>query len=96
MNKYGWGDMMDDYVFLENIGRHVGEWGMEIGRGGFSMRGGERGRGRGRGRGKGTGRNTRTKQDILKQQLDFRDIDMELLPVGMEKKKLNRSIWDFK
>ncbi|EPQ59390.1 hypothetical protein GLOTRDRAFT_103414 [Gloeophyllum trabeum ATCC 11539] len=29
-------------------------------------------------------------------QLDFRDIDMELLPDGMEKRKLNQSAWDFK
>jgi hypothetical protein len=100
MNEYGWGTMMDDYVFLEDVGRHVGDWGMEIGRGGFSMRSSERGRGRGRGRARGRGGsgggNARTKQDVLKQQLELRDIDMELLPAGMERKKLNKSIWDFK
>lgn len=92
--------MMNDYVFLEDVSRRVGEWGMDISRGGFSIRGSERGRGRGRGRGRrgdlSGGTNPRTKQDKLQQQLELRDIEMELLPLGMEKKKLNRSIWDFK
>lgn len=95
---------MDDYVFLEDVGRKVGEWGSEIGKGGFTVnRGADRGRGRGRGnarggkgRGGGSGGTPRTKQDVLKQQLDMRDVDMELLPIGMERKKLNKSIWDFK
>ncbi|KAF7983895.1 hypothetical protein HWV62_18256 [Athelia sp. TMB] len=105
MNAYGWGTMMDDYVFLEDVGRKVSEWGGEIGRGGFAARGTERGRGRGRGgvnsrggrgRGGGGGAPPRTKQDVLRQQLSLRDIDMELLPHGMERKKLNKSIWDYK
>ena len=97
MNEYGWGTMMNDYVFLEDVGRRVGEWGMEIGRGGFSTRGSDRGRGRrGRGGNSSGGANTRTKQEVLKQQLELRDIDMELLPAGMERKKLNKSMWDFK
>jgi len=92
---------MNDYVFLEDVGRRVGEWGMEIGRGGFSVRGSERSRGTGRDKGRGRGRggnasSPRTKQDVLKQQLEFRDIEIELLPAGMERKKLNKSIWDFK
>ncbi|KZP12119.1 hypothetical protein FIBSPDRAFT_799339, partial [Athelia psychrophila] len=103
MNAYGWGTMMDDFVFLEDVGRKVGEWGGEIGRGGFAVRGAERGRGRGRGRGNGRGGRggggggaPKTKQDVLRQQLSLRDIDMELLPIGMERKKLNKSLWDYK
>ncbi|RDB23185.1 Box C/D snoRNA protein 1 [Hypsizygus marmoreus] len=99
MNKYGWGTMMNDYVFLEDVGRRVGGWGKEIVSGGFDMRAttrggagrgrGDRGRGRGRARGVGT-----TKRDILKIQLEARDIDMELLPMGMERRKLNQSYWE--
>lgn len=99
MNQYGWGTMMDDYAFLEDVGRRVGDWGMEIGRGGFATRTADRGRGRGRGRGRkfaGHGHTGRTKQDIIKQQLELRDIDMELLPTGMERSKQNKSTWDFK
>jgi hypothetical protein len=109
MNQYGWGTMMDDYVFLEDVGRRVGDWGKEIVRGGFGMRGadGTRGKGRGDGRGKGRGRGRgrggdwgngggRTKRDVLKMQLESRDIDMDLLPVGMERRKVNQSSWDFK
>ncbi|TFK55887.1 hypothetical protein OE88DRAFT_1652396 [Heliocybe sulcata] len=100
MNKYGLGKMMDDYVYLEEVGRKVVETGKAIARGGYNANRGDgfrargmRGRGRGRGGGKGFGR---TKRDVLKMQLDFRDIDMELLPDGMEKRKLNQSVWDFK
>ncbi|KAF5387914.1 hypothetical protein D9615_000142 [Tricholomella constricta] len=104
MNKYGWGTMMNDYVYLEEVGRRVGDWGKEIVRGGYGIqgagasrgwgRGGDvRGRGRGRGRGR-TGGNT--KRDLLKMQLEARDIDMDVLPVGMERHKLNQSYWESK
>jgi hypothetical protein len=35
MNKYSWGTMVDDYVFLEDVGRRVSDWGREIVQGGF-------------------------------------------------------------
>lgn len=61
----------------------------------------ERGRGRGRGRG-GRGMGGRhqqrtgntSKRDMLRSELDFRDIEMDMLPVGMEKRTLNQSTWD--
>ena len=93
---------MDDYVFLEDVSRKVGDWGKEIVRGGYSFGNGNgrgnRGRGRGgggRGRGSGGG-SGRTKRDVLKLQLEARDIDMDLLPIGMERRKVNQSSWDFK
>jgi hypothetical protein len=109
MNAYGFKELMGDYVFLEDIGRKVGGWGQNIAKleGGYGstasgtgfaerMRGSSRGRGRGRGRG-GTGiGQTRTKRDTLKMQLDLRDIEMEVLPLGMEKRKANQSTWDFR
>ncbi|KAG7097252.1 hypothetical protein E1B28_004618 [Marasmius oreades] len=104
MNEYGYGEMMNDYVYLEEVGRRVKDWGGEIIRGGFdqntsdrkgkgkitatSMRGGRGGRNTG---GKGSGK---SKREILKLQLETRNIFMELLPLGMEKKKLNQSTWD--
>jgi len=48
-----------------------------------------RGRGRGRGRTGGD-----TKRDVLKMQLEVRDIDMDILPVGMERRRLNQSYWE--
>ncbi|KAJ7068018.1 hypothetical protein C8F01DRAFT_1116568 [Mycena amicta] len=85
MNKYSWGTMMDDYVFLEDLGRKVGDWGSEIARGKFQARG------RGRGRPVPAGR---SKRDVLKMQLDALDIDMDVLPAGMERHKQNQSVWD--
>jgi len=114
MNRYTWGTMVDDYVFLEEMGRKVGEWGKEIVKGGYGMAGsaatppsrgmgrgmGTRGRGDSRGRGRGGrgrgGGPAMTKRDILKIQLEAKDIEMDLLPNGMERRKLNQSSWDAK
>lgn len=103
MNQYGYMALMSDYVFLEEMGRQVGEWGKDIIKGGYEMRSNSRGiaRGRDRGRGRGRGRGgvaaaNRTKRDALKMQLDFRDVEIELLPVGMERRTINQSTWDFK
>lgn len=117
MNQYGYMALMDDYVYLEDVGRKVGEWGKEIVQGGYSSnngnsngyhnsstfgRGGVRGRG-GRGRGVGMmrgrggrvlGHAVQSKRDVLKMELDFLDIEMDLLPVGMERRTLNQSTWD--
>ncbi|KAJ3516200.1 hypothetical protein NLJ89_g1271 [Agrocybe chaxingu] len=37
-----------------------------------------------------------TRRDTLKIQLEARDIDVDLLPMGMERRKLNQSSWDGK
>ena len=110
MNRYTCGTMMDDYVFLEDMSRKVGEWGQDIARGGYGY-GHGRGRGTLQGR-RGGGRGTKTgpplgktwssggisgkKRDILKSQLELRDIEMDLLPSGMERRTLNQSSWDSK
>ncbi|KAJ7774247.1 hypothetical protein DFH07DRAFT_878040, partial [Mycena maculata] len=108
-NKYGWGALMDDYVFLEDVGRKVGEWGAGIVRGRFQQGGrgaagrggrGNGGRGRGRGRGRGGNENGSArgkgngKREVLRAQLEAHEIDMDLLPPGMERHKLNQSVWD--
>ena len=107
MNQYGYAALMNDYTFLEEVGRKVGDWGREIVQGGYTPsngagaargRGDARGRGRGRGRGGGAGAagKATSKRDVLKMQLDFRDIEIEFLPNGMERRTLNQSTWDFK
>ncbi|TCD70837.1 hypothetical protein EIP91_001527 [Steccherinum ochraceum] len=114
MNQYGYMALMDDYTFLEEVGRKVSEAGKEIVQGGFQnsqqqQQSGNQsvnGRGRGRGRGRG-GRGSfhgqtvvqhragnTSKRDVLRMELDFRDIEMDMLPVGMEKRTLNQSTWD--
>jgi hypothetical protein len=100
MNKYGWGNMANDYVYLEEVGRKAAEWDHDIVKGGFLASAVVAGRGRGRGRGRGARGAPRDvgrgKRDVLKMQLDARDIDMEMLPAGMEKRRLNQSTWDVK
>lgn len=64
MNKYGWGNMMDDYSYLEGVGRKVGEWGQGLGKlpapviAKTRSKANSRGRGRG-GKGKGVIRASR-------------------------------------
>ncbi|KAF9246992.1 hypothetical protein BU15DRAFT_38523 [Melanogaster broomeanus] len=100
MNAYGWGTMMRDYCYLEEVGRSVGEWGKEIVRGGYAMENNSRGKVvRGRGRPSNGRRKTTTgwsKRDILRAHLEMLDIDVELLANGMERRKLNQSTFDQK
>ena len=86
---------MDDYVFLEDVGRKVSECGQDIVRNGYRMLRGGRGRGAVRPGRPGRGVFEK-KRDMLKLQLELRDIEMDLLPSGMERRKLNQSTWDQK
>ncbi|KAG9039603.1 hypothetical protein FRB95_009183 [Tulasnella sp. JGI-2019a] len=137
MNQYGWGTMMNDYTFLEGVGRSITQWGGEIAK---LPNGRGHGRGRGRGRGVGRGRGgtadagwggrvarkaegdandevdaeetialnglaagrgygmapAQSKLEVLQTQLSLRDIRMDVLPEGMEKRRLNQSSWDLR
>ena len=105
MNRYGLGNLANDYGYLEEVGRKVTEWGRDIGQKGYmdaSVGSGSRGRARGRGRGarghggisRQAGRNHR--REILRSRLEEEDIEMLLLPEGMERRRLNQSTWDLK
>jgi hypothetical protein len=95
MNRFTHGTMMDDYVFLEDVGRRVSKWGQDIARGGYGTLQGRRGRGGGVvGQGKPRERISRKKRDVLKLQLELRDIEVDLLPNGMQRRMLNQSTWD--
>jgi len=99
MNQYGLGTLANDYVYLEEVGRKVTEWGRDIGQNrymdasaGRDPRRQARGR---RGRGgisRQAGRNHR--REILRDRLEEDDIEMLLLPEGMERRRLNQSTWD--
>lgn len=85
---------MDDYAFLENISRGVSEWGQDIARGGYETIQSRRGRG-GMGRGNKTRDGmSRKKRDMLRLQLELRDVEIDLLPVGMERRTRNHSTWE--
>lgn len=86
MKEYGYGALMNDYVYLEDARRKVKEWGRDIGKGKYQVterdRVGDRGKRR------------KSKREALQIQLEIREIPLVLLPPGMEKKKLNQSYWD--
>jgi box C/D snoRNA protein 1 len=97
MNRYTHGTMMDDYVFLEDMNRRVSDCGNDIVRSGYGTLRGRRGKGEmGTRLGKTRNGISRTKRDVLKSQLELRDIEMDLLPSGMERRMLNQSTWDLK
>ncbi|KAF8450771.1 hypothetical protein L210DRAFT_3609054 [Boletus edulis BED1] len=97
MNAYGWGTMMRDYCYLEDVGRKVSECGNDIVRGGYM---GNTGASKAasmqkfsRGRKSTTGR---SKRDALRNYLETLRIDVELLPAGMERRNVNQSTFDQK
>ncbi|KAL5527419.1 hypothetical protein ACEPAG_6210 [Sanghuangporus baumii] len=96
MNQYGYSALMDDYVFLEEMGRKVEGWGKDILKSGIDRRVSE-GMRNARGRGmSGRPRHGQDRKSILAMQLSVRDIDMDILPVGMKRAGLNKSYWDMK
>jgi HIT zinc finger len=95
INGYTYGTMMDDYVFLENMGKRVSDWGRDIVRGGYETIQSRRGRGGRMGRGnKPRDGISRKKRDMLRSQLELRDVEIDLLPTGMERRTRNQSAWD--
>jgi hypothetical protein len=95
MNTYGWGTMMRDYCYLEDIGRKVGEWGNEIVRGGY-MAENVRGRKAVNGRKSGKPPPGKSKRETFRAHLEALEIDVGLLPTGMERRTLNQSTFDQK
>lgn len=94
--------MANDYTYLEELGRKAAEWGLDIVKGGYmtSAISARRARGRGRerrelkeGRRGVAKEGGRGKRECLRMQLDSRDVDMEILPLGMERRQLNQSTW---
>ena len=87
MKEYGYGALMSDYVYLEDAGRRVKEWGREIGKGKYQATGHDRINGP---------RRRKAKKELLQMQLEIREISLVLLPAGMERKRSNQSYWDSK
>ena len=87
VKQYGYGALMNDYVYLEDVGRKVKEWGKDIGKGKYQVT--ERDR-------VGDRRRRKSKREALQVQLEIREIPLVLLPPGMDKKKSNQSYWDSK
>lgn len=100
MNAYGWGAMMRDFCFLEDMGRKVGEWGDVIVRGGYqaeSRKGKKDNRRRLPKSHTGWKRKQaarHAKREMLAAYLESLDIEIDLLPVGMERRSLSQSTWD--
>lgn len=98
MSSYGYSNFMSDYVFLEDVGRKVGEWGREIDKKRLDATSSTvvASGARQHLRGKKSGHNhARTKRDILRENLEEEwDIDLRFLPEGMERRKSNQSTWD--
>ena len=98
MNQYSYSALMNDYVFLEEIGRKVEGWGKDIMKSGINVNASKGAVGMRDARGRGLSRPRRgmDRKSILAMQLSVRDVDMDILPAGMRRAGLNRSCWDMK
>lgn len=85
MKEYGYGTLMNDYVYLEDVGRKVKEWGRDISRRKYQVTEPDRTGGKIR---------RKSKNEAFQLQLEIREISRILLPPGMERKKLSQSCWD--
>lgn len=105
MNEYKYGRFVQDYVFLEEMGRRVSEWGRDIqskhlsestsaGNGRRVQMGGGQGPNQRYG-GRGV-KHGKTKREVLQEKLEEYDIEMMLLPDGMNRRKVNQSTFDNK
>ncbi|KAL4075794.1 hypothetical protein J3A83DRAFT_2040629 [Scleroderma citrinum] len=98
MNTYGWGTMMRDYSFLEEVGRKVGEWGDEIARGAYQAELSKTKKGKNGEKATRGGRRRAvvrsTKRHILQSYLESLEIGIDLLPNGMERRASSQSTWD--
>ncbi|GJJ07309.1 hypothetical protein Clacol_001510 [Clathrus columnatus] len=82
--------MTNDFTYLEDVGRKTTEWGMNILKNGLMKQ-----------TKNFKNRPSRShivggKKESLRLQLEARGIHAEMLPIGMEKSKLNKSFYDVK
>lgn len=71
--------MMRDYTYLEDVGRKTGQWSKD---------------GSGYGGWKGKGKSRGGRREALQSYFETLDITMDLLPMGMSRRKLNQSTLD--
>lgn len=88
MNKYDYNQLMEDYQFLNQVGRMVSSTGRALYEGKLLGT-------------KSAGEQRRApasvqRRDALAKQLSFHKLPIMLLPDGMSKRKVNRTQWDTK
>ena len=66
-SEYGYGALMSDYMFLEDVGRKVKEWGRDIGKGKYQATGCD---------GTGGGKRKKSNTEALQVQLEIREIPL--------------------
>lgn len=88
LNTFSQGDWGGDYAYLESGRRRVAEWGKELPPSQAQAQSSHHARGPGR-RGKGS-----PKVEGLRRELERRGIDVEFMPEGMGRRKLNQSSWN--
>lgn len=104
LNTFSQGDWGGDYAYLEDGRRKIAEWGKSLppsslgmpdsGRGGRGRGGYQSSRGGGN-QGYGGGRKrVSPKVEGLRRQLEIMGMDVEFMPEGMGRRKLNQSGWN--
>jgi hypothetical protein len=94
MNEYGYGKLMDDYRYLEDGRRKVEQWGKGIKEQKMATAtqvGGQLRKGAVTVHPVGEGSARIRKMQALQDELARRDIEVEFLPDGMERRSRNQS-----
>jgi len=97
LTEFGQGDWGGDYAYLESGRRKIADWGKDLPQTTLHGLGhGERGRGNGRpGQGQGHGKKRGPpKLEGLRRELEMRGVEVEFMPEGMGRRKLNQSTWN--
>lgn len=90
MKDYDYNQMLDDYQFLNQIGRVVSSTGRSLGDAHMLPQDATPGPGVRRGPA------SQQRRDALAKQLGFHKLPIMLLPDGMSRRKMNRTHWDAK
>jgi len=100
LTEFGQGDWGGDYAYLESGRRKIADWGKDLplatSNGPSNGRGnGRPGQGQGHGHGHGHGKKRGPpKLEGLRRELEMRGVEVEFMPEGMGRRKLNQSTWN--
>lgn len=98
MNKYDEGQLMRDYQFLSDIGRKVGSWGRTLSQQKWAANAQIANGPSQQSNNPGNQRPERLtaaqqKREALRKQINFRRLQIMLLPDGMEQRRANHTVW---
>lgn len=94
LTEFGQGDWGGDYAYLESGRRKIADWGKDLPATPSHASHGTRGGRGGHERGQGGKKRGPPKLEGLRRELEARGVEVEFMPEGMGRRKLNQSTWN--